>query len=144
MINFISKLGRNKLALFGAIVILFIVILSIITPVLNLVNPNEVNTANRFIKPFNETHWLGTDHLGRDILSRLLWGTQLSLIVGFLAALFAAVIGSLLGIIAGSLGGRLDNIIMRTIDVLKCFISSCNCCCARSKFNECINCSCNC
>ena len=121
MINFISKLGRNKLALFGAIVILFIVILSIITPVLNLVNPNEVNTANRFIKPFNETHWLGTDHLGRDILSRLLWGTQLSLIVGFLAALFAAVIGSFLGIIAGSLGGRLDNIIMRTIDVLMSF-----------------------
>ena len=121
MINFISKLGRNKLALFGAIVILLIVILSIITPVLNLVNPNEVNTANRFIKPFNETHWLGTDHLGRDILSRLLWGTQLSLVVGFLAALFAAVIGSLLGIIAGSLGGRLDNIIMRTIDVLMSF-----------------------
>ena len=121
MINFISKLGRNKLALFGAIVILFIVILSIITPVLNLVNPNEVNTANRFIKPFNETHWLGTDHLGRDLLSRLLWGTQLSLIVGFLAALFAALIGSLLGIIAGSLGGRLDNIIMRTIDVLMSF-----------------------
>ena len=121
MINFISKLRRNKLALFGAIVILLIVILSIITPVLNLVNPNEVNTANRFIKPFNETHWLGTDHLGRDILSRLLWGTQLSLVVGFLAALFAAVIGSLLGIIAGSLGGRLDNIIMRTIDVLMSF-----------------------
>ncbi len=121
MINFISKLGRNKLALFGAIVILLIVILSIITPVLNLVNPNEVNTANRFIKPFNETHWLGTDHLGRDVLSRLLWGTQLSLVVGFLAALFAAVIGSLLGIIAGSLGGRLDNIIMRTIDVLMSF-----------------------
>ena len=60
MINFISKLGRNKLALFGAIVILFIVILSIITPVLNLVNPNEVNTAIVLLN--NETHWLGTDH----------------------------------------------------------------------------------
>ena len=84
MINFISKLGRNKLALFGAIIILVIVILSIITPILNLVNPNEINTANRFIKPLNENHLLGTDHLGRDILSRLLWGTQLSLIVGFL------------------------------------------------------------
>ena len=121
MMKFISKLGRNKLALFGAIIILVIIILSIITPILNLVNPNEINTANRFIKPFNENHLLGTDHLGRDILSRLLWGTQLSLIVGFLAALFAAVIGSLLGIIAGSLGGRLDNFIMRNIDVVMSF-----------------------
>ena len=74
MINFISKF--NKLALFGAIVILFIVILSIITPVLNLLIQTKL-IFNRFIKPFN-THWLGTDHLGRDILSRLLWGTQLS------------------------------------------------------------------
>ncbi|GIR78986.1 MAG: hypothetical protein CM15mP81_04960 [Alphaproteobacteria bacterium] len=75
MINFISKLGATNLP-YSSNSNIIIVILSIITPVLNLVNPNEVNTANRFIKPFNETHWLGTDHLGRDILSRLLWGTN--------------------------------------------------------------------
>ncbi len=69
----------------------------------------------------SEGHLLGTDQLGRDLLSRLLWGTQLSLAVGFAAALIAALIGSAIGIIAGYFGGRIDNVFMRGIDILMAF-----------------------
>ncbi len=71
--------------------------------------------------PFGEGHLLGADHLGRDILSRLLWGTRLSLMVGVAAALIAATAGSLIGILAGYYGGRLDMMLMRSIDVLMAF-----------------------
>ena len=64
---------------------------------------------------------LGADHLGRDILSRLLWGTRLSLAVGLTAALIAALIGSLIGILAGFFGGKLDDLLMRSVDVLMAF-----------------------
>ena len=71
--------------------------------------------------PFEGGHILGTDHLGRDLLSRLLWGTQLSLAVGFAAAFIAATFGSILGAIAGFYGQKTDNIIMRFIDMLMAF-----------------------
>ena len=71
--------------------------------------------------PFEGGHILGTDHLGRDLLSRLLWGTQLSLAVGFAAAFIAATFGSILGAIAGFYGQNTDNIIMRFIDMLMAF-----------------------
>ena len=76
---------------------------------------------NRFKLPLETKNLLGTDHLGRDLLSRLLWGTRLSLLVGFAAALIAAVIGSILGAVAGYYGNRTDNIIMRLVDVLMAF-----------------------
>ena len=121
MKNFIAKFSRNKLAVGGAFILCVIVILSVLTPLLNLQPPNEVNTGNRFLRPFTAEHLLGADHLGRDLLSRLLWGTRLSLIVGVIAALIAAVLGSAIGIAAGFYGGRADNFLMRLIDILMAF-----------------------
>ncbi len=121
MRQFPELLYRNRLAACGAMVMTLVVLLAIITPLLPLANPDITNTADRFIRPFSAGHLLGTDHLGRDLLSRLLWGTHLSLAVGFAAALVAATIGSAIGIIAGYFGGRTDNVIMRGVDMLMAF-----------------------
>ena len=121
MINFLKIVAKNRLAAFGGILLLIILALSILAPVLPLKEPNITNTADRFMTPFEEGHILGTDHLGRDLLSRLLWGTQLSLAVGFAAAFIAATFGSILGAIAGFYGQKTDNIIMRFIDMLMAF-----------------------
>ena len=121
MMQFLKLLARNQLALMGGIVLSLVVIVSVLTPVLPLLPPDVTNTADRFMPPFSEGHLLGTDHLGRDLLSRLLWGTRLSLAVGFAAAVAAAVIGSAIGIVAGYFGGRTDNVIMRLVDMLMAF-----------------------
>jgi len=121
MRQFLELLFRNRLAAAGAIVMALVILLALITPILPLANPDITNTGNRFIRTFSEGHLLGTDHLGRDLLSRLMWGTRLSLAVGFAAALIAATIGSAIGIIAGYFGGRTDNTIMRGVDMLMAF-----------------------
>ena len=121
MINFLKIVAKNRLAAFGGILLLIILTLSILAPILPLKEPNITNTADRFMVPFEGGNILGTDHLGRDLLSRLLWGTQLSLAVGFAAAFIAATFGSILGAIAGFYGQKTDNIIMRFIDMLMAF-----------------------
>jgi len=121
MMALAKRIIRNRLAAFGAAVLMLVFILSLLTPVLGLPDPNVIDTSNRFMLPFEGGHLLGADHLGRDILSRLLWGTRLSLMVGMAAALIAATAGSLIGIFAGFYGGRLDMMLMRSIDVLMAF-----------------------
>ncbi|MEM1361794.1 MAG: dipeptide/oligopeptide/nickel ABC transporter permease/ATP-binding protein [Pseudomonadota bacterium] len=121
MKEFLKLLARNRLALVGLIVMGLIALLSLITPLLPLADPDVTDTANRFKPPFSEGALLGTDHLGRDLLSRLLWGTRLSLAVGFAAAIIAATIGASIGIVAGFYGGRTDNVIMRGVDMLMAF-----------------------
>ncbi len=112
---------RNRLAIFGLFVLSIVIILSLIAPLLPLVDPDRTDLAMRLQRPFTENHWLGTDHLGRDLLSRILWGTRVSLVVGIAASLVAAVFGSATGILAGYFGGRTDNLMMRGIDMLMAF-----------------------
>jgi peptide/nickel transport system permease protein len=121
MMAFLKLLARNQLALAGLIVMGLVVLLAVLTPILPLADPDVTNTPARFTPPFSEGALLGTDHLGRDLLSRLMWGTRLSLAVGFAAAFIAATIGAAIGIISGYSGGRTDNIIMRFVDVLMAF-----------------------
>ncbi|WP_204247839.1 dipeptide/oligopeptide/nickel ABC transporter permease/ATP-binding protein [Kiloniella litopenaei] len=121
MMTFLKLLFRNRLAAVGGIVLTAIIILVLIIPFLPLQNPDITATADRFQKPLSDGHLVGTDHLGRDLLSRLLHGTRLSLAVGVSAALIAATLGSAIGIIAGYFGGRTDNIIMRGVDMLMAF-----------------------
>lgn len=119
--SFLGLLSRNRLALAGLIVMSVVVLLAVLTPILPLPDPDVTNTAERFKKPFSEGALLGTDHLGRDLASRLMWGTRLSLAVGFAAAVAAATIGAAIGVIAGFYGGRVDNVIMRGVDMLMGF-----------------------
>jgi peptide/nickel transport system permease protein len=121
MMAFLKLLARNQLALAGLIVMGLVVLLAVLTPILPLADPDVTNTPARFTPPLSEGALLGTDHLGRDLLSRLMWGTRLSLAVGFAAAFIAATIGAAIGIISGYSGGRTDNIIMRFVDVLMAF-----------------------
>ncbi|WP_284266450.1 dipeptide/oligopeptide/nickel ABC transporter permease/ATP-binding protein [Roseicyclus amphidinii] len=119
--SFLKLLARNRLALGGLVVMGIVVLLALLTPILPLKPPNITDTGNRFLPPFSDGALLGTDHLGRDLLSRLMWGTRLSLAVGFAAALVAASIGAAIGIVAGYYGGRTDNVIMRGVDMLMAF-----------------------
>ena len=121
MTRFMALFARSQLAFIGLIILSLILILAILTPLLSLNDPNVIDTSNRFKRPFSEDTILGTDHLGRDLLSRLLWGTRLSIAVGLCAAIIAAFIGSAIGVIAGFYGGHTDNIIMRGVDMLMAF-----------------------
>jgi len=121
MTRFLKLLFRNRLAAMGFVVLGLILLAVILTPILPLQNPYTTELGARFKGPFEDGHILGTDHLGRDQLSRLLWGTQLSLMVGFAAALMAAFVGSTIGVIAGYFGGRTDNLIMRAVDIVMAF-----------------------
>ncbi len=112
---------RNRLAALGAVILALVVLVCILAPLLPIADPDLTDPANRLIPPFTDGYLLGTDHLGRDLLSRLIWGTQLSLAVGISAALLAALIGSTIGILAGFLGGRTDSLVMRGVDMLMAF-----------------------
>ena len=111
----------NRLATVGLFIVLLVVLISALAPLLPLQNPNATLLANRLRPPGTEGHILGTDELGRDILSRLIWGTRISLAVGVSATAIAALIGSLIGIFAAFYGGRLDNVLMRGIDMIMAF-----------------------
>ena len=106
----------------GLIIFILCVITALITPWLPLPDPDLTDLSNRLLPPFeNGQHILGTDHLGRDMLSRLLWGLRVSLAVGISATAIAALLGSIIGLVAGFAGGRTDNIMMRAIDMLMAF-----------------------
>ncbi|HEM6844960.1 dipeptide/oligopeptide/nickel ABC transporter permease/ATP-binding protein [Providencia rettgeri] len=116
-----SLLLANRLATLGLFTLSIIMLLAFLAPWLPLANPDETDLVNRLLPAFSSGHLLGTDHLGRDILSRLLWGTRVSLLVGISATLIAAIFGTLIGLVAGYVGHRTDTLLMRCIDMLMAF-----------------------
>ena len=114
---------ENKLAAASAVLILVFVILAILAPVLTPYDYDEiVNAANRLAPPSAE-HLLGTDEAGRDVLTRMLHGSRISLLVGIVPTVISMLVGAVLGILAGYLGGRVDSIIMRFADIMLAFPS---------------------
>ncbi len=116
-----SLLMTNRLAAIGLLILFIIMFSALLIPWLPLPDPDATDLINRLLPVFSPGHILGTDHLGRDILSRLLWGTRVSLLVGISATLIAAVLGTLIGLIAGYVGHRTDTLLMRCIDMLMAF-----------------------
>ena len=112
-----NRLVSNKLSLFGGIYIFLLIVLAIFTP---LIAPYDYAYQDLNLGPSGPSleHLLGTDTLGRDLLTRMMYGSRISLMVGFLATMVALVIGVLWGTIAGFAGGRTDAIMMRIVDVL--------------------------
>ncbi len=119
---FWQKFARNRLALVGAFLVLTLLIISTLAPWLAPHDPNRLDPRNRLAPPSQE-HLLGTDSLGRDVLSRLIWGGQISLKVGFVAVGLATAIGLFFGSLAGYYGGVVDGAIMRFCDLMLCFPS---------------------
>lgn len=110
-------LKKNRLAMFG---LTLIVILVLIAAFANVIAPYEVDAqdlANKFMKP-SARHIFGTDEFGRDIFSRIVYGSRYSLMIGAVAATLSAVIGMLVGSLAGFYGGKTDNLLMRLIDIM--------------------------
>ncbi len=108
------------LVVFGIVVIVALILVAILAPVLAPYDPYELG-AGKILEGPSRSHLLGTDQLGRDTLSRIIYGAQTSLIVGFVAVAIAAVVGLSLGLIAGYYGGWANTIIMRIIDALMSF-----------------------
>lgn len=112
-----SRLKKNKLALLSFAVLLLMVLLALLTPWIAPYSYEEQNLALGASPP-SAAHWLGTDVFGRDQLTRILYGSRISLMVGFVATSVALVIGVLWGTVAGYVGGRLDAFMMRFVDIL--------------------------
>lgn len=112
-----QRFRRNRLAVIGALIILLIVLMAIFAPLLAPYDPTEQDYEALLLPPSWE-HPFGTDDLGRDILSRIIYGSRYTLLVGIGVVLIVAVVGSLLGFIAGYYRGKLDTLIMRLVDVM--------------------------
>ncbi len=111
---------KNKLTLAGSGIVLLLFLISFFAPWFAPYDPGQIDLKNVLMAP-SINHLFGTDQLGRDVLSRMIWGARISLKVGFAATGVAIVIGTLLGAVAGYYGGWIDAIIMRFVDIMLCF-----------------------
>lgn len=111
------RLKKNKFAIFGMVVIILLSIIAIVSPLISPYNPYEQNLTER-LQPPSLKHLCGTDELGRDVFSRMLYGSRISLSVGLIAVLIATTIGIIVGSISGYFGGVVDNILMRFVDIM--------------------------
>jgi peptide/nickel transport system permease protein len=114
------RFKKNRLAVGGLAVILTIAFVAIAAPVIAPYDPFAIDVYNVLSAPSSK-HILGTDELGRDILSRIIWGSRVSLAVGFVAVGIAITIGIIIGAIAGYYGGAVDALLMRFVDMMLCF-----------------------
>lgn len=112
-----KKLKRNKSALFGFLLVAFFVGIAVLAPILPIADP-AATSWSAIRKPPSELYWLGSDEIGRDILSRMIWGAQASLLAGVVSVLIAVVVGVPFGLLAGYFGGWTDQIISRITDAL--------------------------
>lgn len=116
------RFKKRPIAVIGFFIVLIFIVIAFVAPLIAPYDPYATDFKNMLAKP-SSAHLLGTDELGRDILSRILYGSRISLAIGLAAVGIAMLIGVPLGLIAGYYGGKLDNFIMRTIDILMAFPS---------------------
>ena len=111
---------QNRFALIGAAFILFIATMGILAPLVSTHDPNEQSLRDRLDPPSAE-HWLGTDELGRDFYSRLVYGARMSLFIGIIGTAVGVLFGTIIGLISGFFGGWTDTLVMRVIDIMYAF-----------------------
>lgn len=115
-----KRFSRNRLSVIGAVTVLLLITISLLAPFIAPYDPTAIDVRHT-LSPPSKTHLLGTDELGRDLLSRIIWGSRVSLKVGFVAVGIAIVIGIVIGAIAGFYGGKADAILMRFVDIMLAF-----------------------
>ncbi len=118
--DFWRKFRKNSLALTGSAIVVALFVLSFLSPWLAPYDPVKIDLGNILASP-SAQHWFGTDQLGRDVMSRMIWGAGISLKVGFVATGLAVIIGTILGAVAGYYGKWVDAVIMRFVDIMLCF-----------------------
>ena len=116
----LRRAARARLAPFGAAVMVLAVLIALAAPLVAPNDPLAQNLGNTLASP-GRPHLLGTDNVGRDVLSRVIWGTRVSLLAGLVSVALAALAGSLLGLVAGYCGGRVDGLVMRVMDAVLSF-----------------------
>ncbi len=117
---FWQNLKRNRLALAGGCVVALLFVVSLLAPLVAPSDPNAIN-AWQVLSPPSWQHWFGTDELGRDVFSRVLYGARISLKVGFVAVGIAVSIGTVVGLVSGYYSGVIDTVLMRLVDIMLCF-----------------------
>jgi peptide/nickel transport system permease protein len=118
--EFRKQFVKNRLAVAGCVIVLLLFAVSLLAPWLAPYDPNSIDLKDVLASP-SAAHLCGTDPLGRDVLSRMIWGAGISLKVGFVATGIAILIGTILGAVAGYYGRLVDAIIMRFVDIMLCF-----------------------
>lgn len=116
------RLRSSPLTLVGLGIIIAVLAVMALAPVISPYDPNALDLRSRLAPPGPE-HWLGTDQVGRDLLSRIIWGARVSVTIGLAIVFFSMSIGTVLGAFSGLVGGRIDSVIMRLMDVLLSFPS---------------------
>jgi len=117
---FWKRFRKNHLAMAGALIVFLLFAVALLAPHISPYDPGAINIKIVLQEPSPE-HLFGTDALGRDVLSRMIWGSRISLLVGFVAMGIASLIGVFLGALAGYYGRWVDNLIMRFVDIMLCF-----------------------
>jgi len=117
---FWRALSKNRLALVGGAIVLVLAVMAVAAPIVAPHDPHKLD-IKRILEPPSARHWLGTDQVGRDVLSRMLYGARVSLAVGFVSVGIAAAIGIALGAAAGYHGGTVDGAVMRLVDLMLVF-----------------------
>jgi peptide/nickel transport system permease protein len=118
----LRRFARHPLAVFGFAAVLILCLAALFAPAIAPQDPLLLDTGRRFLAPFDRAAFpLGTDELGRDTLSRLLYGGRISLTVGLVAMITTILTGALIGLLAGYLGGAIDTLLMRFVDTMLCF-----------------------
>jgi len=121
LVNFITRLFKEKpLGSAGAIILLILFLVGIFADFLAPYGYNEAHIADRLLGPSSQ-YWLGTDNLGRDLLSRIIYGARVSMIIGLSGALFSTLLSTIIGIICGFVGGKFDLVMQRFVDAWMCF-----------------------
>jgi peptide/nickel transport system permease protein len=120
--SIVRALRQRPAALVGLGIVLAWLVIGLLAPVLPLANPDAQDLTSRLLPPSSE-HWLGTDELGRDIFSRLIWGARVSVPAGIAVIVVTGTVGCLLGALAGYMGGAVDAVIMRAADAILSFPS---------------------
>jgi peptide/nickel transport system permease protein len=118
--DFWNRFLKNKMAVAGSLVVLLLFAVSLLAPWIAPFDPNEIDLAQVLAAP-SSAHLFGTDQLGRDVLSRMIWGARISLKVGFVATGIAILVGAILGAVSGYYGRWVDAVIMRFVDIMLCF-----------------------
>lgn len=111
---------KSPLTLFGAVLVILLILMAIFAPLIAPYNPNRISLREKLAPP-SLKHPFGTDEVGRDLLSRVIYGSRISLQVGIVVVLLAGIPGILIGAFSGYYGGQLDNIIMRLMDIVMAF-----------------------